>query len=100
MTEQKSYRNPAALTALLLALLPFVTSLTMLGLQRGINPWGLFYMFSQLAGVLLLGLMVISSAFGIVALARAERQRDWRIPGTFLLLLVTIANLIWFRASA
>lgn len=99
MTEQKPYRNPAAVTALLLALLPFLTSLTMLGLQRGINPWGLFYLFSQLAGVLLLGLMVISSAFGVVALARSEGKRDWRIPVSFLLLLLTTANLLWFRAS-
>lgn len=99
MTEQKPYRNPAALTAFLLALVPFITSLTMLGLQRGINPWGLFYLFSQLAGMLLLGLIVISSAFTVVALARTDGQRDWRIPAAFLLLVLTIANLAWFKAS-
>lgn len=89
------HRNPMALTALLVNLVPFLTGLAMLGLKFDVGPQGLFFWASQLGGFFMFGLMVVGSALILVAYTRSE-GRDWRIPAALLLLLLSLSEVILF----
>lgn len=78
MSSSDDHRNPAALTALLINLVPFLTSLAMLGLKWEIGPKPMLFWASQLGGFFLFGCMIVGSAFTLIAFMRAER-RDWRV---------------------
>lgn len=88
-------RNPMALFALLVNLVPFLTGLAMLGLKWEIGPKPLLFWAAQLGGFLQFGLMVVGSAFVLIAYTRSE-GRDWRIPAAGLLLLLSLAEVILF----
>ncbi|MFZ5826030.1 MAG: hypothetical protein ACOY94_17175 [Bacillota bacterium] len=93
-----SPNNPMASTALLTNLAPFLTGLAMLGLKYQVGPKALLFWASQLGGFFMFGLMVVGSAFILVAYTRSEGVRDWRIPAAGLLWLLSLAEVILFMA--
>lgn len=95
MSAPTPARNPMALTALLVSLIPFLTGLAMLGLKFEIGPRSVLYWASQVGGVALFGLVVIGSAFILIASVRSER-RDWRIPTAGLLLILSVVEVFLF----
>lgn len=94
MSESEQQR-PLGLYALLLNIVPFLTGLAMLGLKWQIGPKSLTYWTSQVGGFFMFGLMIVGSAFILIATVQTER-RDWRIYAATLLLLLTIIELVLF----
>lgn len=95
MPDQK---NPMALTALLVSLVPFLSTLAMLGLKTGIGPRAVLYQIAQVSGFVAFGLIVMGTGLSVVALARSER-RDWRILTAFALQALSIAGTIAFSVQ-
>lgn len=93
-----SHNNPMARTALLTNLVPFLTGLAMLGLKYHVGPKPLLFWTSQLGGFFMFGLMILGSAFILIAYTRSEGQRDWRIPLAGLLLLLSLVEVYLFAA--
>lgn len=94
-----TYRNPLALYALLLSLIPFLAALSMLGLQFGIGPVPLLYLIAQAGGVFLFFLIVVGSGLALAALARADGRRDLRIYAAFLLQLLSVGSVVIFELN-
>lgn len=93
---QNISRNSLIWLALAVSFVPFLSTLSMLGLQAGIGPRFLFYIFAQVTGVFLMFLIVIGSALAVVALGRSNERHDIRIYATFLFCLLSILGLIFF----
>ncbi|MFZ5816990.1 MAG: hypothetical protein ACOY93_17140 [Bacillota bacterium] len=91
-------RNPMALGALMLNLLPFLTGLAMLGLKWGIGPRALLFWASQLGGFFLFGSMVVGSALTMIAAMRAE-GRDWLVTAAALLWILAAVEIVLFFAA-
>lgn len=96
MPTEKSYRNPMALYALLVSLPPFLFTLLMLAVQFGVGPTTLLYQIVQAGGNILFGVMVIGMALSVVAKARTEGHRDWRVTTAFLLQALSVAGIVTF----
>ncbi len=90
MPENRPYQNPMALAALLVSLVPLLTSLSMVGLKYGVGPKALLYYFAMGSGFLLFGLVVVGSALAVVALSRTGGRRDLRIHAAFASLVASI----------
>jgi hypothetical protein len=96
---QGPYRNPMALLALLVSLIPFSVTLAMLAVKFGVGPVKFLALISLLTGPFLLLSLVVGSALLLVAWTRSDGRRDLRIPLSLLLLLLSAAGLILFSAQ-
>ncbi len=100
MSNPAPYRNPMAWLALVVSLAPFLTGLSLLGIQRGVGPQTLLSWLAHLSGPLMLALIVAGSALNLIAGMRTEGRRDWRIPTSWLLWALAVGELAWFFIAA
>lgn len=98
MSAQQPYRNPMALTALLVSLVPFVSALSMLGLKHGVGPLTLMYLISHVGGAVSMFLIILGSGLTLAAWARTDGRRDVRIYASVLFLVLAATQLYLFRA--
>lgn len=96
MSNEQPYRNPMAVTALLVSLVPLLTSLTMVALKLGVGPQTVLFYFAELTGFFHLGLVVIGSALAVVALTRTNGRHDLRIYAAFISCLISLLLLVLF----
>lgn len=86
----RPYHNPMALTALLVSLIPLLTSLSMLALKHGVGPKAILYYFAMGSGFFLFGLVIVGSALAVVAMTRTGGRRDLRIHAAFASLVLAM----------
>jgi|GEM_PF-4691857 len=100
MSNPTPYRNPMALLALVVSLVPSLTGLALLGLRYGVGPQVLLGWLALLSGPVMLALIVAGSALNLIAGMRTEGRRDWRVPTAWLLWLLAVGSLALFFFTA
>lgn len=96
MSPRSPGQDRTALNALLISLVPFFSTLSMLALKLGFGPRNLLYPIAQVSGFLVFGLIVIGSALCMVAWSNLGGRRDWRIPAAFTLQILSVGMFLLF----